>query len=338
MRQPRYGIMTPPSSKAFMAGIIDYAGLFPPASLALDAAVSEFLAHRAEDKSWILARFICSDAGLEKLVTQREKFLATNATPVSIAVTLGGGKTEEDFHSQIKKGSEAIKRFNQGFSPAGVVDLVEIRLSAALLQLENESGMVRVLHRIWDILNPECETVFLELQLAEANVAENHWGAYMARFIRALSEFNRDRASPHHLAGFKLRTGGLVKSDFPSLQTVVLALIGCRDHRVLFKATAGLHHPVRLYSSEVQTEMHGFLNIFGGGALAYSRSLNPEALLEIVADTNKAHFSFAGDFFGWKDLRLSAQEIQEARQRAVRSFGSCSFREPIFDMQELGFL
>lgn len=333
--------MTLPSAKAFMEGILDYAGLFPPASLALDAAVSEFLVQRAEELGWIFARFICPDIGLEKFVTQRERFLShvsTNSPQVSVAVTLGGGKTTDEFHSQVKKGAEAIKRFNQGFSPAGVADMVEIRLSAAFLQLENEAGMVKVLHQIWDLLNPQCETVFLELQLSELRVAENHWGAYMARFIRALSEFNRDRASPRQRAGFKLRTGGLNKSDFPSVETVVLALIGCRDHGVLFKATAGLHHPVRHYSSNVQAEMHGFLNVFGGGALAYSRSLSPEDLLAIVADTNKAHFSFTNDFFAWKHLRLSVQEIREARQQAVRSFGSCSFREPVLDMQELGFL
>ena len=42
--------------RSFMGGLVDYAGLFPPASLDMAAAVDEYAAHRAEQEAWMLGR------------------------------------------------------------------------------------------------------------------------------------------------------------------------------------------------------------------------------------------------------------------------------------------
>ncbi|HEX5631332.1 MAG TPA: hypothetical protein VFY15_06715, partial [Acidimicrobiia bacterium] len=42
-----------------LSGLIDYAGLFPPASLDLAAAVEEYRAIRGSAESWLVGRFIC---------------------------------------------------------------------------------------------------------------------------------------------------------------------------------------------------------------------------------------------------------------------------------------
>jgi hypothetical protein len=40
----------------------------------------------------------------------------------------------------------------------------------------------------------------------------------------------------------------------------------------------------------------------------------------------------------WRDLSLGAAEVREARARFAHAFGSCSFEEPVRDLQVLGLL
>ena len=46
------------SLRAFMNGLIDYAGLFPPAKLPLDEAIDDYVMHLKGENSWMLGRFI----------------------------------------------------------------------------------------------------------------------------------------------------------------------------------------------------------------------------------------------------------------------------------------
>ena len=54
-------------AKSLLDGIIDYAGLFPPARLPMDEAFSRFVEHRSSDDGWMLARFVCPAARLDEL-------------------------------------------------------------------------------------------------------------------------------------------------------------------------------------------------------------------------------------------------------------------------------
>ncbi|MGB3541393.1 MAG: hypothetical protein WBA11_00585, partial [Rubrivirga sp.] len=47
-----------PAAHALLDGLVDYAGLFPPAALDLEAAVGEYARHRSGDHAWMLQRFI----------------------------------------------------------------------------------------------------------------------------------------------------------------------------------------------------------------------------------------------------------------------------------------
>src|SRR5947209_12469662 len=73
----------------------------------------------------------------------------------------------------------------------------------------------------------------------------------------------------------KLRMGGIVPEAFPRPDDVVECLRIAADRRVPFKATAGLHHPIRSrhrLSYEPDSPrglMHGFVNFFCAAALVY---------------------------------------------------------------------
>ena len=84
--------------------------------------------------------------------------------------------------------------------------------------------------------------------------------------------------------------------------------------------------------------MHGFVNVFGGAVLLYTHHLDAPALTRLLEDEDAAAFHLGPATFGWRDLTASTAEIAAARDAFATSFGSCSFSEPVEDLQEMGWL
>ncbi len=104
----------------------------------------------------------------------------------------------------------------------------------------------------------------------------------------------------------KLRCGG---AAVPSVEQVALVIACCREAGVAFKATAGLHHAVR------RGEEHGFLNLLAATAVPSGR------LEAVLAEEDAAEL-----------------DVSAADRSLFTSFGSCSWREPVDDLVELGLL
>jgi hypothetical protein len=138
----------------------------------------------------------------------------------------------------------------------------------------------------------------------------------------------------------KLRTGGLTPEAIPAVADVAAYVLACAERRLPFKATAGLHHPVRAphpltYAADSpRAVMHGFLNVFLAAALAWhgDRDIEP-----VLAETDPAAFRF-DEKAHWRDRSLDADQVREARRHFAHSFGSCSFEEPVRDLEALGIL
>jgi len=118
----------------------------------------------------------------------------------------------------------------------------------------------------------------------------------------------------------KVRCGGSVLPSVPALAEFVQA---CRRLEVPFKATAGLHQPLR-HDGE-----HGFLNLLAAVLFGDEE--------EALADEDAESFDAAADSFRWRDRTADADEIARARE-LFTSFGSCSAQEPIDGLLALGML
>lgn len=135
----------------------------------------------------------------------------------------------------------------------------------------------------------------------------------------------------------KIRTGGITPDAFPAIGDVAGFLRACQARGVAFKATAGLHHPLRCvkpltYEPNAPTgTMHGFLNLFLAAALL-------EHAEAILAETDPRAFVFEDDRASWRGHVVSTEELRTMRSEFATSFGSCSFEEPINDLKELGWL
>lgn len=309
------------SLKIFLSQIIDYAGLYPPASLPLEDAFHNFVKYQKEADAWMLSRFIIPAKRLAELSQ------LANAFPIEGVLTFSalgrGGRDANEFLQNLKLDIEDIDAFRAHHGSGLLVDMFEVALPASALN-DNTSAHDLV-NGTADILNKNGLTVFFEASFGDG------WQERAERLIRALRKL-KDK----HV-GFKLRTGGVTADAFPSTQQVAWVIAAMRDAGVPIKATAGLHHPVRHYNESVQTRMHGFLNVFGGGILAVTNHLSMEQIQAVLEDEVPANFVFDEAGFAWKDLRAVTSEIMNARHQ-VASFGSCSFEEPREDLRLIGLL
>lgn len=119
----------------------------------------------------------------------------------------------------------------------------------------------------------------------------------------------------------KVRCGGPAVPTVAALAEFVWL---CRRRRVPFKATAGLHHPVRSNGE------HGFLNLLAAAVFGDEE--------DALDDEDAAAFTLTAEEFGWRDRRAGAEEVARVRRELFVGFGSCSAREPIEGLTALGML
>ena len=119
----------------------------------------------------------------------------------------------------------------------------------------------------------------------------------------------------------KVRCGGTVLPSVPRLAEFVEA---CRRLEVPFKATAGLHHPVR------QGDEHGFLNLLAAAVFGDEE--------EALAEEDASAFRASAETFTWRDHSADTDQIARIRADLFVGFGSCSAQEPIDGLGELGLL
>lgn len=290
----------PGSLRALLSNLIDYAGLFPPAGLPMQEAVSNYARYLGGPDAWALARFVLP-------VSQFAEFEAAIKSiqpiePWGITALLGGSPETE---------LAEIDYFNHRNKGLAAIDAVEAKASTS-----NEICHIRAFVR---------GSILCYFEIPHEDLGE------LLPTIYAIH------------ARAKIRTGGVAPNAFPSSESVAHFIAECARHNVAFKATAGLHHPLRCvkpltYEPDAPTSvMHGFLNLFL--AAAFARQNWPCGdLYEIFESRDHNEFVFGDNSVTWRDHTLSVDQLRNTRQHFAVSFGSCSFEEPLADLRELKLL
>jgi hypothetical protein len=129
-----------------------------------------------------------------------------------------------------------------------------------------------------------------------------------------------DELAAHGLRA-KIRCGG---ASVPTVHELARFLRGCRERRLPFKATAGLHHTVRAGGE------HGLLNLLA--AVVF------ETEADALSEEEPEAFALTAEGFRWRERVASAADVSRARAERLRSVGSCSFFEPIGELEAMGAL
>ena len=319
--------------RELLTNLIDYAGLFPPASLPLDEAYKQFTGYINESDEWILSKFICPAKQLSSLA-ELIKTDENNSRPFSISVLGRSGANIEEFIKGTNDDLLQIINFLKETENKFPTDAFEVRLPEDLVLENNPGTMYEVLNSVSANFK---ETLTLPVKKFFELPLKADWKASVNNFASALKRhneyFGQDENFPR--SGFKLRTGGVEASAFPSPEQIAYVINTCYENQLPLKFTAGLHHPIRHYNDSVKTKMHGFLNVFGAGVLLYGNDLLEEDLINILSDEEAENFVFDENYFRWKEFKSPVKVIENARKNFVISYGSCSFDEPREDLNTL---
>ncbi len=297
--------MTTRSARALLGGLVDYAGLFPPAGLAMDDALAEYARWRRSPHSWMLGRFVLPAARLRDFAGAADAHLPEPGAgePWRLSALVGA-----DVHGD----SSLVTSFNRSHAGRAVVDAVELKAASP----EDADASLEAL--------PSGLAAFVEVPL----------GGDLGDLLSTL----RRRG-----ARAKVRTGGVVADAIPDPAVLARFIAACAAAAVPWKATAGLHHPIRAEQALTyepggpRAVLHGFLNVFAAGAFAGGGA--PVADLEaVLREEDAAAFHLDEDGLSWRHLRVSTDELARSRRDFASSFGSCSFAEPVADLRSLGVL
>ena len=300
------------SLRALLAHSIDYAGMFPPCSLALDTALRNQAEYVRSPEAWMLGAFVLPTEQFDATRQLLSQFDAQH--PLRVAALGAKTPSADVFLEAVDNADAAIRSLSRHN-----VDLISMSHLEMFLPKDVDVASLNEARSILGDL-----PVFWE---APPDRAE--------QTIALLTEFNSDADSATF--GYKLRTGGVTADAFPTSMQIAKALVTPATHQLPLKFTAGLHHPLRQYREEVKTKMHGFLNVLGAAVLAAEHQWDANQTAIMLDDENADSFSFRDDFFSWREWRLDTKRLQY-RRRFVVSFGSCSFDEPRDDLRELNLL
>lgn len=304
-----------------LARIIDYAGLFPPASLELNQAVDHYAADRDGNYRAVLRHFIVPAQRLSEL----DQLISSKAPnrPWTLSVLVGGGATSAEWIQRLDVDFAAIESHCIKNNSADL-KVLEIALPSALAA--DTHSFVQTIEEI----NSRTENANLaDVDLFFETISADHRRA----LVDALGPYQQ---TPSH-RGLKLRTGGMEAQHFPSGAALADVIELCESSNIPWKATAGLHHPLPYACPDIGVTMHGFLNLLLGVVLWGAKKVTSSQLRELVTDANADHFVFSDDHVGWQGACADQMEILSGRDRFL-SFGSCSFSEPIEDLETLGLL
>lgn len=325
--------LTPPGLQTLLHETLDYAGLFPPADLSLDRALENYAKYRDEPESWMLSRFVLPVRRLPDLTPYRGLF--KEESPYRFSVLGTGGDDLDTFLEAFTRDLDVIEAFDQAHKGQAQVDAMEARLPDSLVgspQAEIGSFLKAVTRELVAAGTAKLD-LFLEVPMHDDAIRG------LSDICAAVAEHNSQQAvPPRSKVGLKMRCGGAEPADVPSVEHAATLIVACRDAGIPFKATAGLHHPVRHFDDGLDTEMHGFINIFGAAALASEHQLAPPEVQDILREETADNFRFLQDAFAWRDLTVSLDGVRHARETLALSFGSCSFEEPIDHLRELELL
>lgn len=305
MDQTAPAISTLSTVRRLLDGAIDYAGLFPPSAISMAEAVINYAMYRNSNYSWMLGRFVCGVGRLGEFHETASDFISRDPDKAWRIAAVAG----EGIFDSIRE----VEDFNALHGPHAICDVIEIKVSS-----------IADIERAVEAMPPGI-TAYFEIAT----------GDEMADMISELA-IRGQRA--------KIRTGGVTPEAFPSSSDIARFVLACTAANIKFKATAGLHHPIRCHrpltyaADSPRGTMHGFLNLFlmnGFARAGYRRSL----LEDVMEEEFEEVFEFSDAEIKWRtEYTLSLHQIDGIRDNGIQSFGSCSFDEPVADLRSLGIL
>lgn len=292
------------SLRTLLHSLIDYAGLFPPASLTMDRTVRNYATYRAKEEQWMLGRLIVPVSRFSEL-----DVALTISSPSDVADWRLAALTGPD----IERDLTLIDEFNRYAIGRPLIDVIETKASS-----------VQEIEMLAQKL-PVAMTCYVEIPPANPEP-----------LLKSLSSMNlraklrTGGITPEAFPEAEVVAHFLMAACDAAVQMKATAGL----HHPL-----RCIRPLTYEKDAVQGPMNGFINLFAAAALSYSAAIDDEATLtELLLDDDSFNFAFDDEELRWRDYAVSTEEIGDSRDDLAIAFGSCSIEEPIQDLTDLGWM
>lgn len=289
----------PASAEALLAGVVDYAGLFPPATLDMNAATAEYASALAGADAWMLGRFVLPAGRLADLAHARALASSVSEWRLSAIVTAGA---DPDMASIAACNASAGR-------PLARVDAIECQPPS----IEGIDWLAQRAAGQFD--------VYVEIP---ATGEPSAWlDRIAARGLRAKIRTGGTTAeafpSPGAVIAFLAAALG---AGVPFKATAGLHHAVGGAYRLTYEAGAA------------EARMYGYLNVLLATAALQMR-LPAQVAENVLRCTHASAFVFSDTGIRWEDFEFPNDLLRRLRATHLVSFGSCSFREPVGELTAL---
>jgi len=280
--------------RALLAGLVDYAGLFPPAALNMVSAVRSYAEYAASDQAWILGRFVLPAANLDDF---RDAHSMLRDQPPWHLSALVGGDVEADV--------DRVRAFNKEMTGRARIDTIEGKATTtdAVARIADSASGFKA---------------FVEIPIGDfAPLLEAVRERGLNAKVRTGGVTAEVFPEPEALLDFIEQA---CRANVPFKATAGLhhALRG--DYRLTYEE----HSP--------KGTMFGFLNVFLTATFVHA-GMTEGAALALLLERDIKKILISSNAIRWADRTVTTEDIRAARDCVAMSFGSCSFREPVDELR-----
>jgi hypothetical protein len=291
--------VTTASARALLTGLVDYAGLFPPAGLGMGDAVAEYARLHREPEAWMLGRFVVPAARFDEL----EPAMKGHEAPLPLTALVGPA---------FETHAAEVVAFNGRHAGRAHVVSVEFR---AFTRAELETALDTI---------PPGLVIYVELPLDDT--LDELLPIVKARGARAKVRTGGVEPDvipePDPLARF--------------LEACAWAEVPFKATAGLHHAVRA-EHPLTYETNAPRSTTHGFLNVFTAATLVHA-GIKREELEKVLCETDPSAFRLEDEGLAWRERRVETGDVLKTRRELAISFGSCSFAEPVADLRALGVI
>ena len=288
-------------AKILFSSIIDYAGLFPPAKLNLQQVMINYSRYQMADQNWMLGNLVLP-------ISQWDEF--------------------ESLLTIVDSENDRNKLW-----PLSLIINEPVESAIAKIQSLNKNNKILICALEFPLLSPQEIERFIPLLPAEVETFfEIPFSGDLKEYLSVLQGTKTSA---------KIRTGGLKIEAFSTVDQLAQYIWEFSKTGISFKATAGLHHalpgqyPLTKAPGAPIATMHGFMNVAISAAFVYWQKLTFQELLTLLKESSLNNFQFNTQGIHWCKHQLNLSELEATRKHFFRSFGSCSFQEPVDELIDL---
>jgi hypothetical protein len=274
--------------RALLEHVVDYAGLYPPASLDVQSAARNYASYRAADDRWMLGRFV---VGVAKLPELRAVIRAIRPREVAWPVTVVA--------PDAAAATGVIRAVDDG---EVIVESIEVKATtvAEITMLGKAAGRAREVY-VEVAVNDSLEALLDVVAVAKLRAKIRTGGVTSEAFPPSQNVVRFLRACADRGLAFKA-TAGLHHPLWGS-------------YRLTYNRDSASGH------------MFGFLNVFLAATLIRA-GLSDDDARALLEESSESAFVVDDRTITWRGHVADLESITSTRARFATSFGSCSFREP----------